>query len=533
MLILVKAVEPPDKSVWKPWYTSSPHPESLLRVDLELASFQRAAGNLAVQHLLRSDQLQLSSSSSPGAEIGLTTRADAEARTGVGLAGVQLHDDLLAHMLTMLLGAHALTLGDHIFLGPTLNTPLGPRREEALSHELVHVAQVRRGWATGRYASSRLVEEEAAQISQGSRVGGVEQGAGPGEAYGLWWVIPIAAGLYVLLRPNVANAPSQEDVAAGRLQPSVSEAQVAGEALALFAVPTGVAGALGRLGFGVVSSFALSGAASSLSYHGVQDVGAGEFSGIEAYVVDATTGLVIGAVVGRVFRPFVNLAGPARPSPSLIHLTDPAGQAGIEASGVLRGSQGIYALPSSAAGEDAALRFFRTLLPLARTRQVVPIPGNAAGLFSRPVPVGQVSLYQRLMGVYRAPAGSINLLTGEFTASGNVLANITGQFWPYGVDAVIWAGAGVAGSMVSPARGGAYERGIFSPLYGTIQGIVRTQPPLVATERSDGPFVFIDLPAGPAELPFVPELPFGPQPRAGGLPAVIFVTPLFERRYLH
>ncbi len=485
---------------------------------------QQLAGNLAIQRLL---------ADSSGAEIDYHSQPQGDAQFGTQLDSIQVHQDLHAQLAALRLGAHAFALGDHIFLGPTVNTALGPRREEALRHELVHVAQARLGRARGHYAATSAVEQEARQISEGRTDAKIKHAANPSVVYGLWWVIPLAAGLYVLLRPNVANAPSSEDVATGRLQSSVSELQVAGEALALFAVPTGVAGALGRMGFGVISSFALSGAAASVSYRGVQDAGAGKFSGVEAYVVDATTGLVIGAVVGGVLRPFVNVANAARPNPSLIHLTDPAGQAGIQASGVLRGSQGIYAIPASAANEGAALRFLRTLVPLSRTRQVVPIPGSASGLFTRPLPVGAVSLYQRLMGVYRAPAGSINLLTGEFTASGNALANITGQFWPHGIDGLIWASASVMGSALSPMQPGANERGI--PLYRPVHDLIGNQSPLSMNERHDGPFIFVNFPVGDMPVQGVSlsaSTPNASQDSQVNLrplmpvPAVIFVTPL-------
>jgi Domain of unknown function (DUF4157) len=379
------------------------------------------------------------------------------------------------------MGAYAYSWRGDVYLGSGVGQPGAPSREEALRHELAHARQAHRKGPSARTAA---LESEA-------RADGDALAVDPELPLGLWFLIPIGIAAYILLRPNVANAPSPEDVAAGRLKPSVSELQVAGEALALFAVPGGVTGALGRAGYGVVASFALGGAASSLAFRGVQDIGAGQFSGVEAYVVDATTGAVIGIVVGGTFRALGGTlqAGPRQP---LVHLTSEAGAAGIEAEGVLRGGQGIYGLPSSAAQQGRALRFLRSLIPGSRTARAVPVPGAAGPQFTRAVPVGPVSFYQWLAGVYRAPAGAISMGSGAFTAGGRVLGNLTGQFWPYGVDALIWLGAAAA----SPAAPGAEQRGLPSlgipvvpyPVRDLLYGV----PPPVTT-RTDGPF--IELPA--------------------------------------
>jgi Domain of unknown function (DUF4157) len=437
-------------------------------------------------------------------------------------APIRIFDSPASHRAAAHLGAYAYTWQGDVFLGTGLGRSGAPSRSEVLRHEMIHAHQARN---RGSYAHESALEAEAHRGSTETPT----LAANPSSVLGWWWVVPLIAGAYVLLRPNVANAPAPGD----RTTQSVSELQVAGEALALFAVPTGVAGVLGRLGYGVVASFAISGAASSVAFRGVQDAGAGEFSGVEAYVVDATTGLVIGAVVGGVFRPFVNLSRAASPNPPLMHLTDAAGEAGITASQTLRGSQGIYALPSSTASEGTAMRVLRTLLRPGQTSQAVQLPPSAGGLFSRPLPMGPLSAYQRMMGVYRAPAGSINMLTGEFTASGNALANITGQFFPYGVDAMLWLSAGFMGSMASPSREGAADRGMFSPLYS----LVRDQQPLPFTERSDGPFMIMPpasdagvlgdggLATDPISQLYTPNSQSSIAPGASPLPAIILVVP--------
>lgn len=432
---------------------------------------------------------------------------------------VKVYDNAASRRAAGQMGAYAYTWGGDIFMGAGLGLRGAPTRQQAIEHELVHAKQTRN---RGARAATSALEAEAYGNAANPRLT-----ADPETPLGLWWVIPVAAGLYVLLRPNVANAPGPGD----KTYPSVSEAQVAGEALALFAVPTGVAGMLGRAGYGIIASTAIGGATSAVSYRGVQDVGAGEFSGVEAYVVDATTGAVIGAVIGGVFRPFASARSAASqtPRPDLVHFTSQAGHQGISSSNVLRGSQGIYTLPSSATSHGTAGRFARTLVNPSNTSHYVNIPRSATPLFSQPTPIGPISLYQRLAGVYRAPAGSINMLTGEFTASTNRFANITGQFWPYGVDAMIWGGAITTGVTLSPRTEGSFDRGITSPFYS----IMAAHPDQPIETRSDGPFIMID----PAMLNTEPDassedifpypiMPFGDvSAQGGGMPAIIFIEP--------
>ncbi len=511
----------------------------------------RSAGNLAVQNQIRSAENRAAVTLPPGAHnlapnaealgmlagVGMGTGSASQiadsGRSGSpsealrfeagesGISGVRIYDNFASRRAAAQLGAYAYSWQGDIFLGAGLGKAGAPGRAEAISHELLHAMQARN---RGTRAGPGALEAEAYRASGGWPA----LAADPQQPLGLWWVIPVAVGLYILLRPSPANAPGPEDVP----QPRVSELQITGEALTLFAVPGGVASSLGRMGFGIVSSFAISGAVSSMSYRGVQDIGAGQFSGVQAYVIDGTTGAIIGVVVGGVLRPFVGArwAAMSRPQQSLVHLTDQPGAAGIVREGVLRGSQGIYGLPQTAANEGTIARVFRTLLRPAQTARSVPIPQGAQGLFRQPAPIGPLSIYQRLMGVYRAPAGSINILTGGFTPSSNALANVTGQFFPYGMDALLWVGAGAAA--MSPAAEGAYQRGLYSPLYQLL-GAQTDQP---VSTRTDGPFILTDpsMLATP-ESPIDSPLDFG----AAGMmdpydwlapaatpPAVIVVQPL-------
>ena len=195
------------------------------------------------------------------------------------------------------------------------------------------------------------------------------------------------------------------------------------------------------------------------------------------------------------------------------------------------------------------MRAARTLIAPSRTQIPVAIPRPALPFFRPPTPIGPLSLYQRLMGVFRAPPGAINLATGEFAASGSRLANLRGQFFPYGADAMIWISGAYFASRASPSDPEAYDRGLYGPIYDLI-GQGTPLPPV--TTRSDGPFVLGDpsmLATGivpPIDDPLAsifvgdPTAPaFAADPNAiylggggggaggaGGAPLIILVTPL-------
>jgi uncharacterized protein DUF4157/LysM domain-containing protein len=207
---------------------------------------------------------------------------------------ISVHYDRAAHRALKQAGSHACCLGDKIFLGPAIGTSTGPRFSEVLHHELVHTAQIERSRRTGGGSSLQQIEEEAIRLAAGpTALYQIVHGANPDEVYYFWWLLAIAAAAYVMLRPNVANAPGPGD----KTYPSVSEAQVAGEAVALFAVPEASIGIAGRLGLGFYGSMAVAGATSTMSFRGVGDLGRGEFSGVQTYLIDGATGAVIGVVV--------------------------------------------------------------------------------------------------------------------------------------------------------------------------------------------------------------------------------------------
>jgi hypothetical protein len=455
------------------------------------------------------------------------------ARLRFAAGDIRVYDDVHSRRSAARLGVWGYAWRGDVFLGAGLDHAGGPRREEVLGHEVRHAIQQRRG--TNRRSAHEL-EREAGQS------GDVSLAADPGQVLGFAWVIPIVVGLYILLRPNVANAPAPGE----KTYPSVSTAQVGAEALAL-ALPMGFTGVLARAGFGVVGAFAITGAASSVGVRGVRDVAAGSFSGGQAYVVDALTGAVIGVIVGGVFRltpagrELAEQAGLAgRNAPALTHFTSVERAPQITAEGVLRGRQGIYALESTAEAETPAMRALRATMS-TRTAQVpIRIPSPALSQFTRPVPIGPVSAFQRLMGVWRAPAGAINLTgpaAGLFTPTGEVLPNLTGQFlFPYGADVGIAIAGGTGISLIpgSVSEEEARSRSLFSAFVsasggqsfsGTVDGPIVVVHQAARGETAEPAFTADQMLSGQA-----PGLSPGATPLISpqlGPTNVIFVTPLY------
>src|SRR5690606_13186478 len=199
-----------------------------------------------------------------------------------------VHEDEASSLAARRLGCPACTRCDHIHLGAL---PPG-LREPALRHEPVHVAQVALARRTGRVAPRALVEDEAERLANTALPGPVRCGADPASCHGLWWVA-VGVGVYILLRPGVANAPGPRST----LVRGPSPAQIVFESLALFAIPGGAMALGGRLGFGFLGRMALGGAAGNVGLRGVGDVFDGSLSPPLLYVFDAATGAVVGFVV--------------------------------------------------------------------------------------------------------------------------------------------------------------------------------------------------------------------------------------------
>jgi hypothetical protein len=181
-----------------------------------------------------------------------------------------VHHDAAARRAASALGVTAFARGHRIVLGAVPAAAL----ERVLRHELVHLAQVQLALHTGRVASRALVEAEAETLSALPVARPVLRGADPEANHAIFWFIAIGVGLYVLLRPGVANAPKPGD----RIDRSPSQGQLVAEAICTFAVPGGAFSLGGRLGLGFLGSAALAGAAGNVSLRAVGDVASGGLS---------------------------------------------------------------------------------------------------------------------------------------------------------------------------------------------------------------------------------------------------------------
>ncbi|HKU41151.1 MAG TPA: DUF4157 domain-containing protein [Polyangiales bacterium] len=199
-----------------------------------------------------------------------------------------IHEDVPAALAATALGCSAFTRADRIYLG---NVPAALRRH-VLRHELVHLAQVRHGSRSGRIDARSDLEYEAERWAAAPAAGAVTCAAHPEQYYGFWWV-PIGIGLYILLRPSVANAPGPKS----RVYRSPSLAQITTEALAFMLVPGGACALGARIGLGFWGTAMLGGAASTTSTRLVSDAWEGQLSPPLYYVYDIATGAILGFVV--------------------------------------------------------------------------------------------------------------------------------------------------------------------------------------------------------------------------------------------
>lgn len=132
----------------------------------------------------------------------------------------------------------------------------------------------------------------------------------------------------------------------------------------------------------------------------------------------------------------------AESTPSLIHLTDESGLAGIITDSAIIGGNGMFAVPESVANESTAIRVLRTGLSPSKTENFVQIPNIATNLFSRPLPIGPYSAWKYFGGVQYAPAGSLNIATGAFTPVPSLLGP---KMLIYGPDVLFYGGVATAG----------------------------------------------------------------------------------------
>lgn len=99
-----------------------------------------------------------------GRPLGGTLRQQIERRFGADLSAVRLHDDAMAHEIAEDRNAHALTEGQHVYLGKAALNPGSTEGRQRLEHELLHVVQQMR--AGGPAAS--LADEKTAHGGHGA-----------------------------------------------------------------------------------------------------------------------------------------------------------------------------------------------------------------------------------------------------------------------------------------------------------------------------------------------------------------------------
>ncbi len=149
-------------------------------------------------------------------------------------------------------------------------------------------------------------------------------------------------------------------------------------------------------------------------------------------------GALLSAATGVLLEPALRgvaalhpATGPAEP---LTHLTSDKGYGLIQASGEVRGKQGVFAIPSRFADESTAMKVARTGLEPHSTTNKIAIPEAANPLFVKAQPIGPYSALKWWGGVYYAPPGAVNITTGALTASG---AAVGGDALIYGPDLLL------------------------------------------------------------------------------------------------
>ncbi|MFJ8543083.1 DUF4157 domain-containing protein [Streptomyces sp. NPDC093586] len=121
-------------------------------------ALQRSVGNNAVQRLVNQDrhqhgagcghdgiddgspegqaQLLKEAMATPSSPLERSIRSEAESFYQVDLSPTRVHDNPIAQRATVALGAQAMTVGNHVFLGPR-----AAGRKDVIGHELGHVKE--------------------------------------------------------------------------------------------------------------------------------------------------------------------------------------------------------------------------------------------------------------------------------------------------------------------------------------------------------------------------------------------------------
>ena len=156
--------------------------------------------------------------------------------------------------------------------------------------------------------------------------------------------------------------------------------------------------------------------------------------------------VLIGAPLAPKLNLRVGVTGLARgrvvtPNRGLVHMTDAADA--INDTKRLGLPSDLYAGPASNASRSGWRLTGRTGLSPKGTFEPIHVPSAAESAFSRPLPIGPVTLWQRAMGQQYTARGVINLETGAFTRTG---INRTQAQW-YAIDVGLTGTAATAGGL--------------------------------------------------------------------------------------
>ncbi|MFA0963523.1 SpvB/TcaC N-terminal domain-containing protein [Roseivirga sp. BDSF3-8] len=165
-----------------------------------------------------------------------------------------------------------------------------------------------------------------------------------------------------------------------------------------------------------------------------------------ANLTDAGIGIVGTLGAGAATRaPGLVAASRVPAGESLVHVTTQEAAAAIRSSQTLgTGSSTVYAGTSSLGEAGPLMTTVRTGLLPSQATTAVEVAPHATGAFRAPAVVGPMTAWQRASGAYyTAEAGSVNLATGAFEASG-VAVN---QMSIYALDAVATTGIHATGAL--------------------------------------------------------------------------------------
>jgi hypothetical protein len=150
---------------------------------------------------------------------------------------------------------------------------------------------------------------------------------------------------------------------------------------------------------------------------------------VKRFVVTIILGLLTAVMSDSVAC--VGLLNAPNSGKNLVHMTEAADA--INDSRRLGLPSDLYAGPASNAGRSGWSLTGRTGLSPKGNFEPIHIPSAAESAFSRPIPIGPATLWQRATGQQYAARGIIDLETGAFTRAG---INRTQAQW-YAIDAGI------------------------------------------------------------------------------------------------